>query len=451
MSHATILPLIDGGFEIPSIQSSLTGVSALDNHPVAVAEESNGLQGLSPGTDQSYAGDRDARGPQSLRRMQSAGALFGLRSLSGSHVPIRGKAYNRTVSGQIPQKTGLSSTALDIPSSDDEDDMEMLSTRADESSSNADDARQTVTKSGKWGFLRKMSMNRMRAVTTGPKNGTGNPEARNSAVRESRKPIKQMDSLTSIPSRDNAERSATNGQMNLIEHDSYQKGKRRSFLPVLDGPPSLNVSIPSFSSSPFTMSTLSLHSLPMGDSSRDTVARTAHGTSLAPPGTPMSQSDPPVTAQPREPSGSPTNYEMGLKTIMSYLGDLYDLSLPVPTVQGGAEIVQGDLGATSASVSISSESRSGASSPQINGNNHTGRFTPTAHKATQHPGLAFSRDGSPTAPISPATSDAQGGYDIRTQSRPASVARVADEDAMPIKRYKDDPLTRQGVIKHIIE
>jgi hypothetical protein len=408
---------------------------------------------MTSGANQLYAGDRDTRAAQSLRRMQSAGALLGLRSLSGSHVPIRGKAYSRTVSGQIPQRIGISSTALDIPSSDDEDDMEMLSTRADGSSSHAEDvvATASATKSGKWGFLRKMSMNRMRTATIEPKQGTSYTETRKAAVRESRKPIKKMQSLATIPSRDHAERSASNSQMNSPKHPSYQRGKRRSFLPVLDEPPSLNVAIPSFSSSPFSMSTLSLHSLPTGDGTRDTAAENGSGTSLAPPGSSISQSDRCNTVQSCALSSSSTNYEMGLKTIMSYLGDLYDLSLPVPTVQGGAEIVQGDLGTTSASVSISSESRSGASSPQITGNHHTGRFTPTAHKATQYPGLAFSRDGSPTAPISPATSDAQGGYDIRTQSRPASVARVVDEDTMPVKRYKDDPLTRLGVIKHIIE
>ena len=405
------------------------------------------------GTDQLYAGDRDARAPQSLRRMQSAGALFGLRSLSASHVPIRGNTYSRTVSSQIPSRIGSTSTALDIPSSDDGDEMEMLSTREDKASSDADDVvpTATTTKSGKWGFLRKMSMNRMRTATIEPKQGTGQTEARKLTGREGRKPIKKMQSLASIPSHDDVERSASNSRMNALKHPSYQSGKRRSFLPVLDGPPSLNVAIPSFSSSPFSMSTLSLHSLPTGDGTRDTAAGNPLGTLLTPPGSSISQSDRSNPVQSRALSSSTTNYEMGFKTIMSYLGDLYDLSLPVPTVQGGAEIVQGDLGTTSASVSISSESRSGASSPQISGNHHTSRFTPTVLKATQHSGLGFARDGSPTAPISPATSDAQGGYDIRTQSRPASVARVADEDTMPIKRYKDDPLARLGVIKHIIE
>jgi hypothetical protein len=40
---------------------------------------------------------------------------------------------------------------------------------------------------------------------------------------------------------------------------------------------------------------------------------------------------------------------------------------------------------------------------------------------------------------------------LPSSRRPPSVAKAAEEVATSLKRYKDDPLVRHGVIKHIIE
>jgi hypothetical protein len=372
------------------------------------------------------------------------------QSMTETYLSLQPHSSTRATSGQVPAGRSLRPEASQVVSSDEEDDIEMLATPTDV----CNDSQQVSAKSGKWGFFRKMSMNKMRTANPTAKEDKGVLSTTviettgRTSTRGTRKSIKRMQSMASMLSQGDNNRPAIN--IRRLDKDVTvlsKRGKRRSFLPVLEGPPSLNVTIPSFSSSPFSISTLSLNTSSGSDVVLDSYA----------PNRAMAQRTP-VLENNAYPTTSNTTashaarYETGLKTIMSYLGDLYDLSLPVPTVQGGAEIVQNDLSQISASVSGTSETKSGASSPQIGKIYYSTGFAGTAQKVTQHNGISYAKDGSLSGPPSPVSNpDPCGGPEGYSASRPPSIARLAIEESMPTKRYKDDPVVRLGVIKHIIE
>ena len=375
-----------------------------------------------------------ARSSGSLRRMQSAGALLGMASSLDQRPPLHGTV---TTSG-IPHSIASDKRRIREDSGSSDEEIEVLTASANENTaSDATIISNPAPKSRKWGFLRKMSMGKMRVSSYG--NSQTPPPIPDVRGRVSSAPHQESSSAgkTRIPSLRKIDASVTQSA------HRRDRGNRRSFLPILEGPPLLNVAIPSFSASPFSISTLSLNgpSDPIGAGPSSSFIDSP--TSFATLRSNSSHQD--------SPCNTAVTYQTGLKSIVSYLGDLYDLSLPVPAVLGGAEVIQSDPGNTSASISVTSEARSGASSPHIGTSTEMNRNTSTRHPNVNAPGQDRSRGDSPAGPMSPAFTERSGGAESQFSPRPPSVAKAADDVAVSTKRYKDDPVVRCGVVRHIIE
>jgi hypothetical protein len=200
----------------------------------------------------------------------------------------------------------------------------------------------STSKSGRWGFLRKMSMNRLKPdKTTLTASASANirtmPALRHMETEPTgttllaRPSMSTAKSAMTLPTR----QGIGAGEFGQVQASSSStlplsglptslgsgptRGKRRSFLPV-DTPPSINVSIPSVS--PFLPSVSFVESIPPAESV-ETIEDTT-----------MIASD--IMASPSEMNHDSS---MGLESIKSYLRDLYDLSRPRRDPFGGFEVV----------------------------------------------------------------------------------------------------------------
>lgn len=199
----------------------------------------------------------------------------------------------------------------------------------------------TSGKSGKWGFLRKMSMNRLRAdKSTLTASASSNiklmppplhhQNSEPGPSRPARPGLLTAQSMT-LPSRMQEEVSEFGLPNPATMFGTNQKrGKRRSFLPIDPTPPSINVSIPTvspFMASPETFNSDKMEILPTLLSETTIADETlTASSSLAEE---LQASD--VDAEAR--------YAQGLESIKSYLRDLFDLSRPVIEPYGGFEVV----------------------------------------------------------------------------------------------------------------
>ena len=241
------------------------------------------------------------------------------------------------------------------------------------------------TKTSKWGFLRKMSMSRLKGEKSEKSDKTSLaasasanlkllppslPHARTDFVpgRPVRPPMNATRSAMTLPTRKlvpaneagNLGRSTTatssstlplGGSVSPLPFPTSlfgngggaatKRGKRRSFLPV-DGPPSLNIAIPS--TSPFMPPVPIFEEDRQSSNSKSEIA-SGDGKSAS-----SALSEPPTTTASVE-ADSEMRYATGLETIKSYLRDLYDLSRPPVEPYGGFEVVstaEGSCGASSA-------------------------------------------------------------------------------------------------------
>ncbi|WWC88473.1 uncharacterized protein L201_003384 [Kwoniella dendrophila CBS 6074] len=233
------------------------------------------------------------------------------------------------------------------------------------------------TKTGKWGFLRKMSMHKLRGDKEKSANMTASASANLQSLPPPPPPPLQhthTDPIPTLPSRPtiNGTRSAMTlptrsiigteaGEFGQISLESpvlsatlptaglptstsmygntggatSVRGKRRSFLPLDLGPPSINISIPS--TSPF------IPPLPGFDSLDRLPSATSEGTIAT-----MTASN----SRPLAESASgilEDRYAQGLESIKSYLRDLFDLSRPPIEPYGGFEVVGSNDGSYAAS------------------------------------------------------------------------------------------------------
>ncbi|KAJ9117600.1 hypothetical protein QFC22_004450 [Naganishia vaughanmartiniae] len=413
---------------------------------------------------------------KALKRMRSAGALLGLRSMAeeghGAAVPPSPGAVETLTSqptrrqyssfGRQGNKQMAMSTYDGDLSSDGEDEPQrrtMTQTAPPSSSSTASGA--APNKTGKWGFLKKMSMSKMRG-TTGTSSSRPGPPAH--SVSDSAKLHKRMPSrpgtkgpqsaMTLPTMRGTHHGTAGVSEFGVTEHlgdasrdsrvtissatvpvQSNTRLKRRSFLPILDTPPSLNIPIPSVA--PFDA--ISFATSPAH-------ARRALPTDVGPA---TSRSGSPDVRM-GDPGMGNRTYDIGLKSIMSYLGDLYDLSLPIPVISAGAEVIHSDASGASGSISATSDPRS--SSPAM----AQGRGLPSVGRRSRRPtinadigehGDAINGNQSPLS----MTDESIAKLQSLSISRPDSVAREAPEEPVHQKKYKDDPVVRAGVVKHILD
>jgi hypothetical protein len=394
-----------------------------------------------------YGSERKVHGP--MRRMRSAGDLIGGSSSKSAHDDSQNRIGPKDQADHL--KSGhVKEQAWKIQSRilGDDGQTETLVESSDACGASS-------SKSGKWGFLKKMSMGRMRAGSNqrnqnqqqaGSKQWTSNfdgrptqpPVTRSSSSLPTNRLIQEDGDLDDFGLPKQHGNLDIRGLPARHLYDTTQRGKRRSFLPILEGPPSLDVTIPSISTSPFSVPNLSLSPRP------DQFGETRQGATPDPQRNKIGAS----------PASGPddrrtVSYNIGLRSIMSYLGDLYDLTLPVPTVQGGAEVIYSEPGTASGSLSGTSDSRSGPSSPFL-GDYPTGHMR-RGINAELDEGRQ-SRGQSPNNPRSPtALSDSINGSDHVSEIRPLSAAKSHPPEPVPVKRYKNDANVRIGVIKHIIE
>ncbi|WVF68913.1 hypothetical protein IAT40_003686 [Kwoniella sp. CBS 6097] len=228
------------------------------------------------------------------------------------------------------------------------------------------------TKTGKWGFLRKMSMHRLKDKDKAAANMTASA----SANLKSMPPLQHLntESIQTLPRPPmNGSRSAmTLPTRKLVSNDLNEfgqivesptatlpssssiqgsatapaRGKRRSFLPIDLGPPSINISIPS--TSPF---------IPPLTGFGDSMERL-----------PVSASE--ATIATMTPSADEARYAQGLESIKSYLRDLFDLSRPPIEPYGGFEVVQPGADGSYATSSAPSDH---LGSPMSNANSNQAR------------------------------------------------------------------------------
>ncbi|WWC62684.1 uncharacterized protein I303_105281 [Kwoniella dejecticola CBS 10117] len=238
----------------------------------------------------------------------------------------------------------------------------------------------SATKTGKWGFLRKMSMHRLK----GDKDKAATMTASASDNLKSLPPpppqLQHMntDPIPALPSRPtiNGTRSAMTlptrsilgqeasefGQISLdspvssatlpnsglptsnsihgsVSSTAPPRGKRRSFLPLDLGPPSIEISIPS--ASPFMA--------PLGGF--DSLDRLPSATSEATIATMTVSNSRQLVESPS--AMIEDRYAQGLESIKSYLRDLFDLSRPPIEPYGGFEVVGSHEGSYTASSTAS--------------------------------------------------------------------------------------------------
>lgn len=243
----------------------------------------------------------------------------------------------------------------------------------------------TSTKTGKWGFLRKMSMNRLKGDKSDKVEKTALAASASANLKSLPPPLLHtVSEMGPVPVRRPSmtmSRSAMTlptrrvlggeveefGQAKLplsastlpiasplsglpsagsmfggIGGFAAKRGKRKSFLPV-DGPPLINIAIPS--TSPFMPTT--------------TIFDDGQPAGLRPSESDTSIEDASMTVSASRPLfQSPTSevdpegrYASGLESIKSYLRDLFDLSRPPIEPYGGFEVMpstDGSCGASSA-------------------------------------------------------------------------------------------------------
>ncbi|EIW73519.1 hypothetical protein TREMEDRAFT_25033 [Tremella mesenterica DSM 1558] len=353
---------------------------------------------------------------RSLRKMRSAGSLFGRGSVAepakaGPSRPVTqdGRPGSRS---QTISAAGRGASMADY--SEDERSASPLARPL---------TNQETGSKTKWGFLRKMSMNKLRQDKHSEKHTL---IASASANLKSMPPLSHANSdpITTLPHRPGmASAKSVNtlptiktsiSEMNefgrfktsvsastlprnlparnqLMNDAASKRAKRRSFLPV-DNAPSISVAIPS--TSPFMPTPPALESSETASSENDR---------------PVSQS------RAFDDVDEETRYVMGLESIKSYLRDLYDLSRPIVETYRGFEII--DAGSSTVS--------DFGSPPSI----------------TSHGSVAHVRRRRPT---------------LDTQNSGVSIPSMHESDLTTPstddgKKFKDDKTKRARVIREIWE
>lgn len=300
------------------------------------------------------------------------------------------------------------------------------------------------TKSGKWGFLRKMSMHKLKAdkpmsiqasaaanVHSMPPTAMVRLDSEPLPPMPRRPGIHETHSAMTLPTRRGLSPAVVLGEFgqmppgspatsstmpasglpqivssfvggNQAEPSKQKRGKRRSFLPIDPTPPSISVHIPS--TSPF-MST-------GGFEGEEVLHSDVSDAELAPPARSVS-----ALASVADHEESERRYGLGLESIKSYLRDLHDLSRPPIEPYGGFEVIG------TATNTESGGSPADPSSPVSLDRNSFRERRPTLA------GNAFARQ---VSGISMASTE-------------------VGSDEVPVKKRKDDKAKRARVLREIYE
>jgi hypothetical protein len=487
-------PSASGFFGAYSVRDSPRSGVTSPAMPHASIEQSSGpLPNHRSANDISRLPQQDPSAPsrkpsKALKRMRSAGALLGLSSMleeghgaagsasfQGAMETLTSQPTRRQYSSFSrqgnKQATTISTYDGDLSSDGEVEPQQRRTimqtappTASETATAVASTSAAAPNKSGKWGFLKKMSISKMRGTTS---ISSSRPGLHAHTVSDSAKLHKRMPSrpgtskgphsAMTLPTMRGTHHSTTGvSEFGVTESgrdasrdsrlaissatapvQSNTRLKRRSFLPILDAPPSLNIPIPSIA--PFD-TTLAAFAASPAQAWRAQPADSDSATSH--PNSPdMRRGDSSTRSR---------NYDIGLKSIMSYLRDLYDLSLPIPVISAGAEVIHSDASGASGSISATSDPRS--SSPAM----ANGRGLPSVGRRSRRPTMNAEvlEDSDPISgsqsPLS-MTDESIAKIQSLSISRPDSVAREAAEEPVHQKKYKDDPVVRSGVVKHIID
>ncbi|WVQ96428.1 hypothetical protein IAU59_003533 [Kwoniella sp. CBS 9459] len=281
-----------------------------------------------------------------LRKMRSAGALLGskLNSPTNSAFGIREVPAVPTMSPPSNSTTlAPPNKFASLGSSDGRRAASAMGNYDQQPSKTAGLTASSSTKTGKWGFLRKMSMHRLKdkdkaaAAASLTASASANLKSMPPLQHLNTEPIQTLPrppmnvsrSAMTLPTR-KVVTSETNEFGQIAESPTTMlptsisiqgsatapaRGKRRSFLPIDLGPPSINISIPS--TSPF---------IPPLTGFGDSMDRL-----------PVSASEGTIATM--TPSADEARYAQGLESIKSYLRDLFDLSRPPIEPYGGFEVM----------------------------------------------------------------------------------------------------------------
>lgn len=405
-----------------SVASSIGG----QHTPSTPASDAGVGLGISQSSSQSQTPSRSSTPFQSLRTTRSL----------GKRADSIGRAPNRSVTNPNPASEVFSAgTERFLPTRNSRRVQSAVGSTYTDDSEGEDKP--------KWGFLRKVSMSRLRSDK-----GTSSGSAKISASAAAN--VASMPSVTSptpsinstmprrpsivttsawsstsaIPDRrvsetpdglpvrsPSAASQAPNSLSTSSVFGSLRQARRRSFLPIDPAPPSLNVAIPS--TSPFMSAQATLgdvEHLPMrtaddametlGDGTDDEHEHRA--SKFAPANFTISDSD--------------DRYTRGLESIKSYLRDLYDLSLPPGDPYGGFEVIESDAAAAAAPGDMRSSMMG-----------------------------STSRHMTPDAPSRGVSMVVDGKDDMSTPASSTSAAPSSN------KRFKDDKGKRARVIREILE
>lgn len=355
----------------PSQQSymrSLTsGINSLTTSQSSVAGPSSSTDSLGAAVQ-----SRPGPGPvQSLRTTRS-----GSRSespLPTSAMSVRASQPNRSVSGPAPASkevfAGTERLSTGGPRTKQRRVQSAAHYMTDDSESESADL-----KASKWGFLRKVSLTRLRTdkdrtaqlsadaaanVSSMPSPGPtiSSPVLVGNMPR--RPPMTAGWSTNMVPTRSGAEQADLNMSTSSAPSSATQTtapvalpimppgfgrmsraNKRRSFLPIDPSPPSLNVSIPP--TSPFMAPQPTLSDAAEQQTYASTTTEDAMETlgeesdSQYGPHSAMSHARPDSVYSVNDEA----RYTRGLDSIKSYLRDLHDLSLPPAEPYGGFEVLE---------------------------------------------------------------------------------------------------------------
>lgn len=437
----------------PSSYGGSTSPSPAPSFPSSDFSQPTHVQGSNPRLQPVSAprGPMEISSPisSSIMTTLNGPVLIGNKRPDGSH-PGSMRAPSRAVTGPPPVSEVLSAGDRFSTASNRRAQSSMGHYATDESDAENSDAKP------KWGFLRKMSMSRLRndkdnkieklqvsaaanvktmpmmqhqhslpapAFPTRPQLP---PAARSASLVPTFNNLHMDDGQSRLSVASAMPMPIATGAMPVPPANAYgtspggARGKRRSFLPIDPSPPSLNVAIPSLSPLMAPQATLGGDPAEPRFTEADDTMETLGDESDAGPAGYRRKSSRQMSVSNYSIADNDGRYARGLESIKSYLRDLYDLSLPALEPYGGFEVID--------AVGDSSSGTEGQSRASVAG---SGR-----HPAIE--GNALSRG------VSMASSGSE------RETRFPSVHEQGNADT-PSKRFKDDKAKRARVVREIYE
>ncbi|KAF8516103.1 hypothetical protein BU17DRAFT_51020 [Hysterangium stoloniferum] len=388
--------------------------------------------GMKPYHSENAAGTIGSTSGASLLDRPTAKRFASMSAAHGNGVPIRNRAA---------LSDGMWDAGGDADAEGDNEESRL--SKSPPTQKHDGEARSAKPSKGKWGFLKKMSMGRMRPEASNrPSTSSGTPTIRSaqtspqtvsghrtgippahlsngaSPTPKPRQASREMlssppENLSPLqPNAGSGYRSNLSSSPLSLKAPQPRSARRRSFLP-LDGPPALNIPIPS--TSPFLPETIITN-----DGNEE-------------PLKPLTLQTPPVVdlppASPQELPQQFANDSRALRSVMAYLRDMADLGMANSVVVGPP------LGTTPSTANSSQEAIDGRPTrPNAVDNGHVMSEGSLASSSSSGPPSLSRSDEQRTNTMSTATTDSNGSGKDEERSK-----------------HKDDKSKRALIVKEIVE